>query len=378
MKKIFLFLVLILNVFFCININAEQSLCSGAKSAILVEASTKKILFEKEKDAKRAPASMTKIMTLLLIYEEIDNNKISKSDLVVTSDYAKSMGGSQVYLEEGEKLSVDEMLKCICICSANDCAVAMAEHICGSESKFVEKMNEKAKELGCLNTHFEDASGLTSVNHYSSSYDMALISCELVNNHPDVLNYTSLKEDYIRKDSANPFWLVNTNKLLGHLDGLKGLKTGFTSEAMYCISLVMEKNDMTLISVVMGYETSLSRNSESATLLKYGFANYEKVKIIEKGTVYAIINNINFTPEENYVVSKNDLYIIQDKNNPIDYSVDFNYKLNNENYNSSLGKVKIMDLEGNLLAEGDLVLKEKVKKNNFFEKILIIIKKILK
>lgn len=377
MKKVFLFLVLCVSAFtfFCFDVSAA-TLVEGAKSAVLMESNSGELLFEKNKDEQRAPASMTKIMTLLLIYDAIDAGTLKKTDLVTGSEHAKSMGGSQVYLEVGEQLSVDDMLKCICIASANDCAVAMAEHIFGSEEEFVNKMNERAKELGCENTNFLDATGLSGGEHFSSSYDIALISRELITCHPDVLEYTSIKEDYIRKESDSPFWLVNTNKILGHLDGLKGLKTGFTDEAKYCITLVMEKDDMTLISVVMGYDSSHIRNAESVSLLKYGFANYERVKIVEKGTIYSIFKNIKYTPVENNVVSDEDLFILQKKIDPVDYEVKFSYEINDSNLSGSIGRVGVYDLNGNLLVEGNLVLQLEAKKNSIWDILLIVIEKI--
>lgn len=378
MKKVFIFFGLCIAYvcFFSITSYAAPELCSGAKSAVLIESTTGEVLFDKEKDLQRAPASMTKIMTLLLIYDALESGKIKKEDMVTGSEFAKSMGGTQIYLEVGEKISVDEMLKCICIASANDCAVAMAEHVWGSEAKFVEKMNQRAKDLGCQNTNFLDSTGLTDEGHYTSSYDMALISRELVNKYPDVLNYSSIKEDYIRQDTSSPFWLVNTNKILGHVTGLRGLKTGHTSYAKYCITLVMEQNDMTLISVVMGYDTATTRNAESVGLLKYGFANNERVKVVEKGEEFSTFHSVFYKPAENYIVSASDLYILQDKNNPIDYEIDFKYEVTKENYEGVVGKVTVYDESGKVIVEGDLVLEESATRNNIFQVFFAILKKI--
>ena len=213
MKKIILAVVILFSLLFSINVkavteeNPEEALnlIEGAKAGILIEQSSKEILFQKEMDRRLSPASMTKIMTLLLIYEAMENNQFNLDTMLTTSETAASMGGSQVYLKVGEKISVDEALKCVCIASANDCAVLLAEEVSGSEEYFVRKMNEKAKSLGCNNTNFSDCTGLTSQNHYTSAYDLAIISAELLTKYPEVIKYTTIKEDYIRKDTSSPF-----------------------------------------------------------------------------------------------------------------------------------------------------------------------------
>ena len=287
MKKIILAVVILFSLLFSINVKAVTkenpdealNLIEGAKAGILIEQSSKEILFQKEMDRRLSPASMTKIMTLLLIYEAMENNQFNLDTMLTTSETAASMGGSQVYLKVGEKISVDEALKCVCVVSANDCAVLLAEEVSGSEEYFVRKMNEKAKSLGCNNTNFSDCTGLTSQNHYTSAYDLAIISAELLTKYPEVIKYTTIKEDYIRKDTSSPFWLVNTNKMIGRVEGLNGLKTGYTSFSGYCITLSMSKDDMNLISVVFGYDSFAKRNSESLELLKYGFSEGIKTTI---------------------------------------------------------------------------------------------------
>ena len=294
MKKLLLFIpIFLLFLIKPINTKADEvSLIPGAVSGILMEKSTGRVLYEKESARRLPPASMTKIMTLLLIFEQIDQNNLAYDKILKASENASAMGGSQVYLKAGEELSVDEALKCICIASANDCAVMMAEEIAGSEEAFVQNMNNRAKELGCKNTLFSDCAGLSSKNHYSSAYDMAIISKELLVKHPDVLNYTNIKEDYIRKDTSNPFWLVNTNKMIGRVEGLNGLKTGFTSFSGYCITLSMTNGNMDLISVVFGYDKSTTRNQESLALLKYGFSNYKLDTVVKKGEILECKNHI--------------------------------------------------------------------------------------
>lgn len=248
-----------------------------AKSVVLMEASSGKVMLEKAKDEKLSPASITKIMTLILIYDELNAKKIKLSDMVTTSAYAKSMGGSQVFLEEGEQQSVETLIKCIVIASGNDACVAMAEHIAGSEEKFVEMMNERARKLGMKNTNFIDCCGLTdSDEHYTSAYDVALMSRELINRYPKILDYSSIWMETIihnTKQGSKEFVLSNTNKLLKIDENVKGLKTGSTSKAKYCVSNVAIKNNIKIIAVVMAAPDYKQRFAISEGLLKYGYAN---------------------------------------------------------------------------------------------------------
>ena len=263
------------------NVDTTINLIPNSQAGILIEKETGKILYEKDMNHRLAPASMTKIMTLLLVYEALDENILTKDQELTVDEYSASIGGSQVCLKVGEKITVDEALKCVCIASANDCASLLGVNISGSIEAFIAKMNEKAKMLGLKNTLFSDCTGLSSKDHYSSAYDMAIISRELTLKYPDVFNYTSIKEDYIRKDTDSPFWLVNTNKLIGRVDGVNGLKTGYCSFSGYNITLHMTQNGMSLISVVFGYKDSKTRNSESLALLRYGFSNYELKTLIK-------------------------------------------------------------------------------------------------
>ncbi len=208
------------------NVDTTINLIPNSQAGILIEKETGKILYEKDMNHRLAPASMTKIMTLLLVYEALDENILTKDQELTVDEYSASIGGSHVYLKVGEKITVDEALKCVCIASANDCATLLGVSISGSIEAFITKMNEKARMLGLKNTLFSDCTGLSSKDHYSSAYDMAIISRELTLKHPDVFNYTSIREDYIRQDTDSPFWLVNTNKLIGRVDGVNGLKTG--------------------------------------------------------------------------------------------------------------------------------------------------------
>ena len=252
------------------------ALTIAAPSAILIEKETGTVLFEKKADEPGFPASVTKIMTLLLIMEAIDNGVFTPDDTVTASERAASFGGSCVYLEAGERMSVRDMLKCIAVVSANDCAVAMAEFLCGSEEAFVKKMNDRAKELGLQHTHFSNCTGLfDDGQHYTTARDVALMSRELIR-HEAIKEYTTIWMDSIRDGS---FDLANTNKLVYWYPGCTGLKTGYTSTARYCLSATAERNGVEYIAVVMHGETADSRNRDAETLLSYGFANFRLIPL---------------------------------------------------------------------------------------------------
>lgn len=257
---------------------AEDNLGLTSKSYVLMEGSTGQILYEKDKDLEMAPASITKIMTLILIFEALDSGKIQLTDEVSVSEHAASMGGSQVYLEPNEVQTVDTMIKCISIASANDASVAMAEFVGGSEPEFVARMNEKAKELGMNHTNFENCCGLDNdtTNHISTAYDVALMSRELITKHPEISKYSTTWMDtftHTTKKGETEFGLTNTNKLVRSYKGITGLKTGSTAKAKYCLSATANRNGMDLIAVVMSAPEPKARFGEAAKLLDYGFAN---------------------------------------------------------------------------------------------------------
>lgn len=260
------------------------NLAKDSSSAILMERDTGTILFEKNSQEKLPPASMTKIMTMLLIMESIDSGKITLDEKVRTSERAASMGGSQIFLEPGEEMTVEEMLKGIAIASGNDASVAMAEHLAGSEENFVMMMNEKAKELGLTNTNFMNSNGLPAENHYTTAYDLAVISKELLK-YEHILTYTSMYEDYLRENTDRKFWLVNTNKLVKFYPGVDGLKTGYTREAKYCLTATAKKNDMRVIAVVMGASTPKERNRQITEMLDYSFSQYMTHKLYDRGHI---------------------------------------------------------------------------------------------
>ena len=252
----------------------DEQLDISAPSAILMHPSGK-VLYEKDSAQRMAPASVTKIMTLLLTMEAIDSGHIAYDDIVTASAHAASMTGSGIWLEEGEQFTVDEMIKCVAVASANDCSVSLAEYIAGSEPAFVAMMNERALELGMYNTNFVNCCGLEAEGHYTTAADVAIMSCELIK-HEKIFDYTTIWMDTIRDGE---FGLTNTNKLIKTYDGMKGLKTGYTSQAKYCLSAVAEREGMELIAVVLGGETSESRNKDISAMLNYGFAVYSQVEI---------------------------------------------------------------------------------------------------
>lgn len=254
---------------------ASTGFQSAAPNAILMEASTGTILYKKDADKEKPPASVTKIMTLLLIFEALSKKQITLNDTVTVSEHAASMGGSQVFLEPGETQTVDTMIKCIAVSSANDACVAMAEHISGSEDAFVAKMNKKAQTLGMKHTHFINCCGLDADGHYTSAKDIALMSRELITNYPDIFHYTTIWMEnitHVTKRGESEFGLSNTNKLLRQYQGATGLKTGSTSKAGFCLSATAERNHVSLIAVVMACQNAKERVKDCASLLDYGFS----------------------------------------------------------------------------------------------------------
>ena len=249
----------------------NMPLALSSVSALLMEKETGTVLLQQNAHQKLEPASVTKIMTLLLVMEAVDSGRLSLEELVPVSAHAAGMGGSQVYLKEGEQLSVSDLIKCVAVVSGNDCAVALAERLAGSESAFVEQMNQKAQALGMADTHFVNCTGLPAPGHLTSAYDIALMSRELILHHPDIQQYTTIWTDSIRNGA---FGLTNTNRLVRFYDGATGLKTGFTTSAQYCMSATAQRNGMELIAVVMKAPTTAQRFQDASSLLDYGFANY--------------------------------------------------------------------------------------------------------
>lgn len=260
----------------------STDLAASAKSAILMDADSGTVIFEKNSNVQLPPASITKIMTMLLVMEALDEGRLKLTDKVQASEYAASMGGSQIFLEPGEEMSVDDMLKGVALASGNDASVALAEKIGGSEQQFVAMMNEKAQQLGMKNTKFVNCNGLPAAGHVSSAHDIAIMSRELLK-YDGITKYTGLYQDHLRKDSEKPFWLVNTNKLVRFYHGADGLKTGYTNEAKFCLSATARRDNLRLIAVVMGEPNTKSRNAEVSHLFDYAFAQFTNVPIYKKG-----------------------------------------------------------------------------------------------
>ena len=277
-------MILLLALLLCVPVRADE-LTLDAPSALLMEKQTGTVLFAKDEHTPREPASVTKVMTLLLTMEAVDSGALSYDDAVTGSAHAASMGGSQIWLKEGEQMRVEDLIKAVCVVSGNDAAVALGEHLAGSEEAFVARMNERAKELGMNDTHFVNCTGLPAEGHVTSAYDIALMSRELILHHPDIRRFTTIWMDSLR-DGAS--MLVNTNKLVRFYPGATGLKTGSTSTAKYCISATAEKDGMELIAVILGGSTSDKRFADAKALLNYGFASYALVTAAPESPLPAV------------------------------------------------------------------------------------------
>lgn len=293
---------------------SEDSLAVQAKSAYLMEYSNGKEIYAKKAQEKLYPASMTKMMGLLLVYEQLNSGALQKDELVTASETAASMGGSQIYLEVGEAMSVEELLRSVCIASANDAMVALAERVGGTHEGFVEMMNAKAKELKLEQTHFVNATGLHDPKHYSCAKDMAIIARALIQEgKDDLLAITSTYDAYIREKSDNPFWLVNTNKLLKQMDGADGLKTGYTTQAGSCITVSAQRDGLRLIGVVMGEPDSKTRNQEAISLMEYGFSHFEQKQLYQKGDAVEVLTSEKGKPRQVGLVALQDVSYAYEK-----------------------------------------------------------------
>lgn len=283
MKRVLIVLSVILLLIQPVSVFAEEvepDLDIEGKSIILMERDTGEILYEKNSDEPLPPASMTKLMTLLLVAEAIAEERVALTDTVIVSENAASMGGSQIFLEPNEEMTVEELLKAVAIVSANDASVALAEFIYGSEQAFIQEMNERVQLLGLEATEFQNTTGLPATDHYSSAHDMAVIANALLR-YEFITDYTSIYEDYLRTGTEDEFWLVNTNRLVKFYPGLDGLKTGYTQEAKYCLTATAVRDDMRLIAVVMGADSSKERNKAISQLLDYGFSQYQLERVYQ-------------------------------------------------------------------------------------------------
>ena len=377
MKKIILMLVL--TILFIPSIKAEENLLAkNARSAILIEQSTGEILYEFNSHEKQPPASMTKMMSLLLIMESIEKGVLKWDQVITVSSNASGMGGSQILLETNEKMSVEDLVKGIAIASGNDAVVALAEAIAGSEDNFVKMMNDRARELGLNDTNFKNCHGLDEEGHYSSAYDMAFIAKELVK-HKKILEYSKIYEAYLREGTDRKIWLVNTNKLVRFKDGVDGLKTGFTSGAGYCLTATMEKDKMRIISTVMGEPDSNTRNSEVSGMLDYAYATFGLKRVLSKNSVVKKISLSKAKKDEIKIVPTEDVNVLYKK---MDAEINPTYDIKINDIKVPLksgdvvGKIYVKNND-EIINEVNLTVKENIDKANLLELYLKNLKSIM-
>lgn len=377
LKKLLVVFLLVIFVF-PINIYAEDNFLKNAKSGMLIEASTGEVLYEKNKDDRVSVASMTKMVAQIIILENIEKGTLSWDEIIKVSKNAADMGGSQIWLQYGEEMSVRDLMKGISMASANDATVALAERIAGTEEAFVKQMNDKVKELGLKNTNFVNPTGLDEENHYSSAYDMAMIAKELLR-HEQILEFSSVYEDYIRVNTPNKFWVVNTNKLIRFYDGADGLKTGFTDDAGYCMAVTAKRDGMRLIAVVLGEDNGSVRNEETSELLDYGFNMYKVDIVKNKNDIITEINIEKGTKDKIDAVVEEDLLVLK-KKSEISKQYDIEIKLNEIklpiNEGDIVGKVLVKD--GNkVIQQSNLIASESVNRLGYFRTILETLQDIL-
>ncbi len=337
-------------------------LADKAKSAVLIERDTGTILYDKNSDEKLPPASMTKIMTMLLIMEALDKGQIKWDEKVRTSEYAASMGGSQIFLEPGEEMTVEQMLKGIAIGSGNDASVAMAEKIAGSAEEFVNMMNKKVEELGLKSTHFKNPTGLPEPDHYSSAHDMALMAKELLK-YEDITNFTGKYEDYLREGTDKKFWLVNTNRLVKFYPGVDGVKTGFTNEAKYCLTATAKKDNMRVIAVVFGADTPKDRNAQVTKMLDFAFSQYQTHPLFEKDHVLTQLKVSKGSEKEVNLMTSEPISVLTKKGEKVD-DVTQEILMKNDikapvKKGDELGTLQLKK-EGKIIAESKLVAQKDI------------------
>ncbi len=367
---------LISSIFILVNtVYANNVVLPDTRANVLMEAYTGKVLLEKNPNEKYQIASVTKVMTMLLVFEALEVGKISKDDVVTISEHAASMGGSQVYLETNEKQTVNDLLKAVVISSANDGAVALAEFVAGSEAQFVSLMNEKAQSLGMKDTYFINACGLDENNEsYSTAFDVALMTRELITKHPDVFNYSTIKQDTLihqTKRGAEEFTLNSTNKLLGNYEGITGLKTGSTSQALFCISATAVRNDMSLISVILGAPSGNDRNGDVVKTFDYGFTNYKTFTVdeIEKPYTQTVVSK-SFVPNVDVYLREKPVVVIE-KNNKVEITQEAHIVANLSAPIAAGTKVgeAVFKQGENVVAQIDLVVKVDIPKATYFQNL---------
>ena len=365
MKKIVFILISLFSFIFIKNVSAVEMEIS-AKSAILVDFNTGKVLYSKNENEPLAMASMTKVMSMLLIMEKIDDGSLKYDDIVEISTESSSMGGSQIFLNPGDKYKVIDLLKGVAMASANDAVVALAEKTYGSKEHFIEAMNKKAESLGLKNTHFVNVHGLDEEGHYSSAYDMSVMARELLK-HEKILDFTRVYEEYLTKPDGSQIWLVNTNKLVRFYDGVDGLKTGFTQNAGYCLTATGKKNNLRLISVVMGEESIEKRSSDTVKLLNYGFNTFKVNLIKNKSEILGKVNVQKGKKENVDVVLVNDLIELLNKPSNYKFKILVDKITAPVKKGDVIGKVKVLNDNGILISEVDITVNENVLKANLWD-----------
>lgn len=379
--SILIVLTLILSFTICLfkstNVSAEPNdsnsdnptITIKAPVALLMEFSTGEIIYSKNINEKRYPASMTKMMGLFLILRKIKDGSIKYDDVVTVSSNAASMGGSQVFLEAGEQITVNDLFKAICIASANDAIVALGEYAYGSEENFINEMNKMAKELGMNDTHFVNPTGFYDQNHYTTANDMATLALALLTEfQDDVLKYTSMYEGYIRENTSKPFWLVNTNKLVRFYEGMDGLKTGYVTESGFNLTATAKKNGLRFITVVMGAESSSSRNADTVNLMNYGFNSYKLVTLLKKGDTISTFSFENGKTKNTPLIANEDVTYVAKKNEePQNMNVDVEITSPSApiTTNDVVGKVTITNPNNGWQTVYDLYSKDNVDKLKF-------------
>lgn len=347
----------------------NSSITINAPVGLLMEFSTGQIIYSKNINERKYPASMTKMMGLYLVLEKIKEGSIKYTDIVTISENAASMGGSQVFLEPGEQISVDELFKTICIVSANDAIVALGEYAYGSIDNFIEQMNNTAKHLGMNDTHFVNATGFHDPNHYTTANDMATLALALLTNYEnDILKYTSMYEGYIRENTEKPFWLVNTNKLVRFYDGMDGLKTGYTSDSGFNLTATAKRNGLRFITVIMNSESSASRNSDTVNLMNYGFNNYKLLTLYKKGETISNYSFENGKTKNTPLIAQEDITYVTKKNEePTNMNVKIEITIPSAptTTDNIVGFVTITNPNNGWQTKYDLYTKENVEKLKF-------------
>ncbi|MDQ0219058.1 D-alanyl-D-alanine carboxypeptidase [Peribacillus cavernae] len=345
------------------------NLADNSKSAILIERDTGAVLYEKNSNEKLPPASMTKIMTMVLIMDSLDKGELTLKEKIRTSEYAASMGGSQIFLEAGEEMTVEHMLQGIAIGSGNDASVAMAERLAGSEEEFVKKMNEKAAELGLKHTKFQNATGLPVEDHYSTSHDMAIMAKELLK-YDMITKFTGTYEAYLREDTDKKFWLVNTNRLVKFYPGVDGLKTGFTNEAKYCLTATGKKGNMRVIAVVMGAPSPKERNAEVTKMLDYAFSQFTTHPIYKRGVALKSVPVSKGSKKTIIGVTSEPISVLTKKSGS---SKDFTQKISmHQNLKApikqgdKIGMLKVIK-DGKTVVDSPIVAKDDMEKASWWE-----------